>query len=167
MAELAEVPGNSRTEDGEPYGALPDVEVDEVDRSFSYASPIPVFYGHYWRTDVPVEHEDWTPTTACVDFSAVKGGRWSPTDGTGSARSTGATTTRTDATSSNDRRRPDIGRLSSTGIRGECPGRSGWLRVTVDPETQGREPGDHLPGPRMTSGPTRIHRRASDTGDLP
>ena len=74
VAELAEVPGDSRTQAGEPYGELPDVEVDAQDRSFSYASPVPVFYGHYWRTDVPVEHEDWTPTTACVDFSAVKGG---------------------------------------------------------------------------------------------
>ena len=74
VAELAEVPGDSRTEDGEPYGAFPDVEVDARDRSFAYGSPVPVFYGHYWRTDVPAEHEDWTPTTACVDFSAVKGG---------------------------------------------------------------------------------------------
>ena len=82
VVELAEVPGNSRTPDGAPYGNLPAKQVNERDRSFSYGDPVPVFYGHYWRTDVPLEHEDWTERTACVDFSAVKGGtmvayRWS------------------------------------------------------------------------------------------
>ena len=80
-----EVPGNSRTPDGAPIRSLPDTPVSERDRSFSYGDPVPVFYGHYWRTDVPLEHEDWTERTACVDFSAVKGGtmvayRWSGED---------------------------------------------------------------------------------------
>ena len=74
VAELAEVPGDSRVESGELYGDLPDVMVSERDRSFSYGDPVPVFYGHYWRTETPLEHEDWTAYTACVDFSAVKGG---------------------------------------------------------------------------------------------
>jgi len=43
---------------------------------------VPVVYGHYWRTGTPEHGLDWTDTTACVDFSAVKGGnltayRWS------------------------------------------------------------------------------------------
>ena len=35
---------------------------------------MPVVYGHHWRRWAPDEHLDWTPRTACVDFSAVKGG---------------------------------------------------------------------------------------------
>lgn len=82
LAELAEVPRGSSDEAGQPYGELPDVLVDELDRSYAYDGQVPIIYGHYWRTGVPVEHEDWTRTTACVDFSAVKGGtmvayRWS------------------------------------------------------------------------------------------
>jgi hypothetical protein len=85
LPELAEVPSNSLTKGGKPYGDLPDVLVSERDRSFSYGDAVPVFYGHYWRTDTPVEHEDWTEYTACVDFSAVNGGtmvayRWNGED---------------------------------------------------------------------------------------
>lgn len=74
LSELAEVPKGSLDEDGQPYGELPEILVDETDRGFSYSDPVPVIYGHYWRAGEPVEHEDWTRTTACVDFSAVKGG---------------------------------------------------------------------------------------------
>ena len=74
LTDLAEVPGGSLDEIGKPYGELPEVLVDEGDRSFSYGGSVPVFYGHYWRAGEPVEHEDWTRTTACVDFSAVRGG---------------------------------------------------------------------------------------------
>jgi len=74
LPQLAEVPPSSSDEGDQPYGELPDVLVDEIDQSYSYEGPIPVIYGHYWRTGVPVEHEDWTPLTACVDFSAVNDG---------------------------------------------------------------------------------------------
>jgi hypothetical protein len=74
LRELAEVPKGSLGENGQPYGELLETLVDEGDRSFSYSGTVPVFYGHYWRAGVPVEHEDWTRTTACVDFSAVRGG---------------------------------------------------------------------------------------------
>ena len=85
LKELAEVPRGSIDESGQPYGELPDVLVDESDRSYSYEGKVPVIYGHYWRTGVPLEHEDWTHSTACVDFSAVKGGtmvayRWNGED---------------------------------------------------------------------------------------
>jgi hypothetical protein len=82
LKELAEVPKGSKDEAGHPYGELPDQILKEVDRSFPYHDSALVFYGHYWRTGKPVKHEDWTDTTACVDFSAVHGGtmvayRWS------------------------------------------------------------------------------------------
>ena len=81
LAELAEV-RSFQTEDGKPYPPLPDVDVDPEDRSYVYNDRVPVFYGHYWRTNTPVHLDDWTEYTACVDFSAGKGGtlvayRWS------------------------------------------------------------------------------------------
>lgn len=81
VREVAEL-GSFKTERGEPYPPLPDVEVDPADRSYVYNDSVLVFYGHYWRTDVPVHLDDWTEYTACVDFSAGKGGtlvayRWS------------------------------------------------------------------------------------------
>ncbi|MFY9334966.1 MAG: metallophosphoesterase [Mycobacterium sp.] len=81
LPELAEV-GSFRTEDGDPYPPLPSIQVDPADRSYVYNDRLPVFYGHYWRTDNPVHLDDWTDYTACVDFSAGKGGtlvayRWS------------------------------------------------------------------------------------------
>lgn len=53
-----------------------------VDQTYVYPAGIPVFYGHYWRQGSPKHLHDWTDCTACVDFSAVKGGtltayRWS------------------------------------------------------------------------------------------
>ncbi|HQE15677.1 MAG: metallophosphatase [Mycobacterium sp.] len=73
LADLAEV-GAFRTADGNPYPRLPEIEVDERDRSFVYNDAIPLFYGHYWRQEPPVHLDDWTEYTACVDFSAGKGG---------------------------------------------------------------------------------------------
>jgi hypothetical protein len=82
LKELAEIPAGSLDEGGQSYGELSDVLVDEIDRRYTYEGKVPVIYGHYWRTGVPIELEDWTRLSACVDFSAVKGGtlvayRWS------------------------------------------------------------------------------------------
>ena len=74
LRELAVMDGNFTTEDGRPYPELPDIEVDPSEFSFSYRGTIPVFYGHYWRTCPPQQGQDWTAHTACLDFSAVKGG---------------------------------------------------------------------------------------------
>lgn len=79
---LAEMGANFTTAAGQPYPALPDLEVPAGERSFVYSAQIPVFYGHYWRQGRPEHGPDWTDYTACVDFSAVKGGtltayRWS------------------------------------------------------------------------------------------
>ncbi|MEX7468563.1 metallophosphoesterase [Mycobacterium adipatum] len=79
LADLAEISSTFTTEDKKPYPALPAVEVE---RSHVYGDPVPVFYGHYWRQGSPRHLHDWTEYSACVDFSAVKGGsltayRWS------------------------------------------------------------------------------------------
>ncbi|WNG88513.1 metallophosphoesterase [Mycobacterium sp. ITM-2016-00317] len=79
---LAEIGHNFTAHDGAPYPDLPDLEVSEEHRSYVYADQVPVFYGHYWRSGDPRRLLDWTDHTACVDFSAVKGGtltayRWS------------------------------------------------------------------------------------------
>jgi hypothetical protein len=74
LSDLAEIPKGSKTEDDQKYPGLPDKPLLEVDQSFAYGEPIPVFYGHYWRQGLPHKLEDWTPKTACVDFSAVKDG---------------------------------------------------------------------------------------------
>ena len=74
LRDLAVLDGNFMTEDGDPYPVLPEIEVDESDRSCVYNDQVPVVYGHYWRTEVPVHLDDWTAYTACVDFSAAKNG---------------------------------------------------------------------------------------------
>lgn len=74
VSEIAEVPPGSLDERDRPYGEFPDEPIQEADTSFVYADEVPVFYGHYWRSGVPEHLEDWTEWTACVDFSAVKGG---------------------------------------------------------------------------------------------
>ncbi|MGV0991010.1 MAG: metallophosphoesterase [Mycobacterium sp.] len=74
LREIAVLDGNFTNAAGDPYPELPDIEVGEVERSYVYNDEIPVFYGHYWRNGVPVHLDDWTTYTACVDFSAGKGG---------------------------------------------------------------------------------------------
>jgi hypothetical protein len=80
LRDATVLPPAATTEDDRPYH-LP---IDPVDPSdlYLYRDAIPVVYGHYWREGKPREKEDWTSHTACVDFSAVKGGtliayRWS------------------------------------------------------------------------------------------
>lgn len=82
LRDIAEMGGGLRTSDGEPYPPLPEVELSGAERSYVYTAEVPVFYGHYWRQGSPEHRHDWTDYTACVDFSAVKGGkltayRWS------------------------------------------------------------------------------------------
>lgn len=80
LDELAEITSTFTTPDDDPYPELPAVPLDHNDHV--YRGDVPVFYGHYWRTGTPEHGSDWTERTACVDFSAVKGGpltayRWS------------------------------------------------------------------------------------------
>ncbi|CAM2951859.1 Diadenosine tetraphosphatase and related serine/threonine protein phosphatase [Mycobacterium intermedium] len=82
LREIAEMGGGFRTADGAPYPPLPDTPLSPEHQPHLYTEQIPVFYGHYWRQGPPTHRRDWTDFTACVDFSAVKGGaltayRWS------------------------------------------------------------------------------------------
>ncbi len=82
LRDIAEMGGNFTTATGQPYPPLPELELSGNDQSYVYPPGIPVFYGHYWRQGSPKHLHDWTDYTACVDFSAVKGGsltayRWS------------------------------------------------------------------------------------------
>lgn len=82
LRHLAEMAGAFTTHDGAPYPELPDIEVSDAHRSHVYDAHVPVIYGHYWRQGAPEHPHDWTEFTACVDFSAFKGGtltayRWS------------------------------------------------------------------------------------------
>lgn len=74
LRQIAVLDGTFTNAAGDPYPQLPDDEVGELERSYVYNDTVPLFYGHYWRTDEPVEHDDWTTYTACVDFSAGNGG---------------------------------------------------------------------------------------------
>lgn len=82
LRDLAEMGGNFTTAEGVTYPELPEIGVSASQRSYVYDDEVPVFYGHYWRQGAPTYLHDWTDFTACVDFSAVKGGaltayRWS------------------------------------------------------------------------------------------
>jgi hypothetical protein len=84
LRDIAEIPPKSETPDHRPFPLLPEVRSDEAER-FWYDGQELVLYGHYWRTGPPAID---SPKTACVDYSAVKGGplvayRW---DGESAAR---------------------------------------------------------------------------------
>jgi hypothetical protein len=55
---------------GHPIARLPDTPIP-ADDAKPYAYTTPVIFGHYWFTGPP---EITGPATACVDYSAVKGG---------------------------------------------------------------------------------------------
>lgn len=79
---IAEMSAALTTPDGALYPPLPEIPVSAPHQSHIYRDEVPVFYGHYWRQGSPEHRQDWTEFTACVDFSAVKGGaltayRWS------------------------------------------------------------------------------------------
>lgn len=71
------IPGHATQSDGSEYPSLPATRIDPP--VSPYTSEVPVIYGHYWETG---ERRVSGPVTACVDYSAVKGGplvayRWS------------------------------------------------------------------------------------------
>lgn len=57
-----------------PSATIPAPSCTDHDRSFACTEPVPAVYGHHGRDGEPAEHHDFTPNTACVDFSAAKGG---------------------------------------------------------------------------------------------
>lgn len=82
LREAAEMSSRFTTAAGAPYPPLPALPLRDRTQSFVYTGDVPVFYGHYWRQGCPAPVDDFTDRTACVDFSAVKGGaltayRWS------------------------------------------------------------------------------------------
>jgi hypothetical protein len=85
LRDLVDMAPGTLQENGTPYPSLPNEPCNEHDRSFAYASQVPVFYGHHWRKWKPKHMDDWTWNTACVDFSAGDGGplvayRWNTGD---------------------------------------------------------------------------------------
>lgn len=70
LREIAEIPPGSRTPKGRPYPDLGDEPCAKADE-YRYENDKPVFFGHYWRTGTPRVDG---PRTACVDFSAIRGG---------------------------------------------------------------------------------------------
>jgi hypothetical protein len=70
LRELAEIPPGSLTPAGQPLPPLPDRPDDSATR-FRYAADVPVLFGHYWFTGPP---RVAGPRTACLDYSAVRGG---------------------------------------------------------------------------------------------
>ncbi len=74
IQDLIDLPSRTVQEDGSPYPAIAATVCSDADRSFAYVDEVPVVYGHHWRSWGPTEGLDWTPRTACVDFSAGKGG---------------------------------------------------------------------------------------------
>jgi hypothetical protein len=104
----AELPGGATL-------VLPDDLLD-VDALPRYTDTTPVIYGHYWRSGRPSVE---TPVTACIDYSAAKGGdlvayRW------GGARRRCATTTSSPTPASRGSTRPAT---SSATPRGPSPSR--------------------------------------------
>ena len=93
VVDLVEMQGDAHTPDGEPYPEIP--EQLTMDENAPPELSVPVIYGHYWRewtkddsefaSYQPKEGTDWTKNSACVDFSAVRGGplvayRWNDGD---------------------------------------------------------------------------------------
>ena len=82
LADLAVFQKDAKTDSGLPYPDCSGIAANDDDCTYSYNGAVPVIYGHYWREGEPEHLEDWTATTACVDFSVGKGGtlvsyRWS------------------------------------------------------------------------------------------
>lgn len=77
LSSAALLPGGVTTLVGDPYPTLPDTAIEPPVPP--YRDEVPVLYGHYWETGTP---RTSGPRTACVDYSAGKGGplvayRWS------------------------------------------------------------------------------------------
>jgi len=73
LPRLAELSG-VKLENHEDYPAYEPHDVDAKYLDYVYTDDVPLFYGHYWREWEPIHRDDWTAHTACVDFSAVRGG---------------------------------------------------------------------------------------------
>ena len=78
LDRAVQLPGGTKTAAGDPYPEVPAEPIDPPVPPYSDDEP-PVLYGHYWMTGEPSRTGR---RTACVDYSAGKGGtlvayRWS------------------------------------------------------------------------------------------
>jgi hypothetical protein len=81
LRSAAEIPSYAKSPDGSPFPKLPDTPLGESENA-PYTGKVPVLYGHYWRSGACRVD---TAVTACVDYSAGKGGplvayRWDEGD---------------------------------------------------------------------------------------
>ncbi|HEY4331060.1 MAG TPA: metallophosphoesterase [Ilumatobacteraceae bacterium] len=70
LRQAAEMPPDAVGHDGRPLAPLPPSRLG-LSAVEPYTGSTPVLFGHYWRTRASVV---CSPTAACVDFSAGKGG---------------------------------------------------------------------------------------------
>lgn len=73
LPALAELRG-ATLRNGDTYPHYQPRDVHDRYLSYIYTDRVPLFYGHYWREWKPVHRDEWTTYTACVDFSATRGG---------------------------------------------------------------------------------------------
>lgn len=74
LPDLAELRG-ARLKNGDDYPTYEPRAVNDPEYlGYVYHDQVPLFYGHYWREWAPNHRDEWTTYTACVDFSAVRGG---------------------------------------------------------------------------------------------
>ena len=81
LPALAELSG-ATLQNRDDYPSYQPCAVEPRYLSYVYTDEVPLFYGHYWRDWEPAHRDEWTTYTACVDFSAFRGGtlvayRWS------------------------------------------------------------------------------------------
>ena len=74
LSDLVDIPKGALDPSNDLYSIDPEIVVRGTERSWEYDAELPVIYGHYWRSWAPAPGLDHTPLTACVDFSAAKGG---------------------------------------------------------------------------------------------
>jgi hypothetical protein len=72
LRRAAVIPEGSETPEKRDYPPLPETPVDPPPPVDPYADHVSVFYGHYWERGTPTRSGEHT---ACVDYSAGKGGR--------------------------------------------------------------------------------------------
>ncbi|MCB0924398.1 MAG: metallophosphoesterase [Mycobacterium sp.] len=72
LPDIAELRG-AKLENRDPYPSYEPREVSPKYLDYVYTDEVPLFYGHYWRK-WDHHRDEWTTYTACVDFSAVRGG---------------------------------------------------------------------------------------------
>lgn len=87
VVDLAEIPPLSRTEEKKRYPKIKRHLIADEVHQFDFHGGSPIIYGHYWRRRGDGLEIACTEDTACVDFSAGRGGplaayRWNEGEAT-------------------------------------------------------------------------------------